>query len=284
MATYANFNGQILEASEVKLDVTDLSVLRGYGIFDYFLVRDYVPMFLDDYLTRFYRSAELLHLQIPVGKDEMGRLIHQLVTANNMADAGIRLLLTGGYSADGYTPAIPNFLILQHPVAWVPQRDYETGIKLISHSFQRELPEVKSINYLTGIKLQKEMISAGAGEILYHNGQYWRETVRANVFFVLDQEIFTPAEKILRGITRKHILMLASKSFKIHETEVPLEYLARASEMFITSSTKGVLPVIQVDDAVIGSGTPGPVTKALRLEWEKKVQQYILGQTSRIVK
>lgn len=284
MSTYANFNGQIIEASDVKLSVTDLSILRGYGIFDYFLVREKIPMFLEDYLARFYRSAEILDLQIPVEKEEMGRLIYQLVDANNMPDAGIRLLLTGGYSIDGYTPSSPNFMILQHPVSWVPQKDYQNGIKLIMHSFQRELPEVKSINYLTGIKHQKEMISAGAGEILYHDGQYWRETVRANVFFVIDNEIFTPAEKILKGITRKQVLHLASKSFKINETEIPLASLEKASEMFITSSTKGVLPVIKVDDKIIGQGKPGPVTTALLSAWEKHVQSHIHHQKSLLVK
>ena len=284
MSTYANFNGQIIEASDVKLSVTDLSILRGYGIFDYFLVREKIPMFLEDYLARFYRSAEILDLQIPVKKEEMGRLIYQLVDANNMPDAGIRLLLTGGYSIDGYTPSSPNFMILQHPVSWVPQKDYQNGIKLIMHSFQRELPEVKSINYLTGIKHQKEMISAGAGEILYHDGQYWRETVRANVFFVIDNEIFTPAEKILKGITRKQVLHLASKSFKINETEIPLASLEKASEMFITSSTKGVLPIIKVDDKIIGQGKPGPVTTALLSAWEKHVQSHIHHQKSLLVK
>jgi len=284
MSTYSNFNGQIMEASDVKLSVTDLSILRGYGIFDYFLVRENIAMFLDDYLARFYRSAEILGLQIPIEKEEMGRQIYQLVSANNMPDAGIRLLLTGGYSADGYTPSTPNFMILQHPVSWVPPKDYENGIKLISHLFQRELPEVKSINYLTGIKHQKEMISAGAGEILYHDGQFWRETVRANVFFVIDNEIFTPSEKILKGITRKQILHLASKSYKINETDIPIAYLDKASEIFITSSTKGVLSVINVDGKIIGTGKPGPVTTALLSAWEKHVQTYIHHQTSQLVK
>lgn len=284
MSTYSNFNGQIMEASEVKLSVTDLSILRGYGIFDYFLVREKTAMFLDDYLARFYRSAEILGLQIPIDNKEMGRQIYQLVAANNMPDAGIRLLLTGGYSADGYTPSTPNFLILQHPVSWVPQKDYENGIKLISHLFQRELPEVKSINYLTGIKHQKDMISAGASEILYHDGQFWRETVRANVFFVIDNEIFTPAEKILKGITRKQILHLASKSYKINETELPIAYLDKASEIFITSSTKGVLSVVNVDGKTIGQGKPGPITTALLSAWETHVQSYIHNQTSALIK
>ena len=275
MSTYYNFNGQITASSEVKLSVSDLSILRGYGIFDYYLVRQKTVMFLDDYLNRFYGSAQILGLSIPVTKDEMAQQIYALIEANNTTDAGIRLLLTGGYSEDGYTPSTPNYLILQHPVSWVPQKDYVTGIKLITHLFQRELPEVKSINYLTGIKLQQEMKNAGAGEILYHDGQFYRETVRANVFFVVNDEIFTPAQKILKGITRKHILTIASKHFKVNEIEVPLNYLDKASEIFITSSTKGVLPVVNVDGMMIGQGKPGPKASLLLTEWEKHCEAYI---------
>jgi branched-subunit amino acid aminotransferase/4-amino-4-deoxychorismate lyase len=272
-----------MEASEVKLSVTDLSILRGYGIFDYFLVRENVVMFLDDYLARFYRSADLLGLAIPIPKEEMTQRIHQLIAANNMPDAGIRLLLTGGYSPDGYTPSTPNFLILQHPISWVPSKDYERGIKLISHCFQRELPEIKSINYLTGIKHQKEMIAAGAGEILYHDGEYWRETVRANVFFVFNGEIFTPSEKILKGITRKHVIQLAGKHFQINETALPISFMENVSEMFITSSTKGILPVVEVDGRKVGAGIPGPIVQALSADWEKHVKGYIQEKSIHLV-
>jgi len=283
MPTYANFNGQIMEASEVKLPVTDLSILRGYGIFDYFLVREKVAMFLDDYLARFYRSADILGLNIPVTKLEMASQIRQLVSANNVPDAGIRLLLTGGNSPDGYSPSTPNFLILQHPVSWVPQKDYDQGIKLISHCFQRELPEVKSINYLTGIKHQQEMIAAGAGEILYHDGKCWRETVRANVFFIANGEIFTPGEKILKGITRKQVIHLAAKNFKVNEADIPVAFMDDVSEIFITSSTKGVLPVVEVDGKKVGAGKPGPISTTLSTEWEKHVKAYIREKASHLV-
>jgi branched-subunit amino acid aminotransferase/4-amino-4-deoxychorismate lyase len=77
---------------------------------------------------------------------------------------------------------------------------------------------------------------------------------------------------------------LASKSYKINETEIPIAYLDKASEIFITSSTKGVLSVINVDGKIIGTGKPGPVTTALLSAWEKHVQTYIHHQTSQLVK
>ncbi len=84
MSTYYNFNGQITASSEVKLSVSDLSILRGYGIFDYYLVRQKTVMFLDDYLNRFYGSAQILGLTIPVTKDEMARQIYALIEARSL--------------------------------------------------------------------------------------------------------------------------------------------------------------------------------------------------------
>ena len=92
---------------------------------------------------------------------------------------------------------------------------------------------------------------------------------------MVNDEIFTPAQKILKGITRKHILTIASKHFKVNEMEVPLNYLDKASEIFITSSTKGVLPVVNVDGMMIGQGKPGPKASLLLTEWEKHCEAYI---------
>ena len=127
------------------------------------------------------------------------------------------------------------------------------------------------------------MIAAGAGEILYHDGKCWRETVRANVFFIANGEIFTPGEKILKGITRKQVIHLAAKNFKVNEADIPVAFIDDVSEIFITSSTKGVLPVVEVDGKKVGSGKPGPISTTLSTEWEKHVKAYIREKSSHLV-
>ncbi len=264
MIQYYNINGSLVAAGEASLKVGDLAILRGYGVFDYFQVREGVPMFLDDYVARFDHSARLLHLELPVSQSELKERIRELIAANDLPEAGIRLVLTGGYSPDGYAPTEPNLLVMEHELPPANPQGYEQGARLLSHQFQREIPEAKTINYLTGIRLLAEMKKLGAIEVLYHDGKFIRETARGNFFLVTeDDTLVTPHEKILSGITRKNVLQVARTLVSVEERNVPLDELQNAKEVFITSSNKGVLPIVQIDDLVIGNGKPGVVTKKI---------------------
>lgn len=274
MIQYYNVNGQMVKAGEAALKVNDLAILRGYGIFDYFLVREGVPMFLDDYVARFFNSAQLMYLEIPFSASELKDLIHELIEVNNVPEAGIRLVLTGGYADDGYTPVHPNLLILEHPMPNIPPA--ENGVKILLHGYQRELPEAKTINYLTGIRMLNEMKEKGAVEILYHEYGTIREAVRSNFFIVTaDDTVVTADEKILWGITRKNVLNVAKSAFKVEERSINVEELYFAKEAFITSTIKGVLPVVQVGEQVIGTGKVGEVTRQLGQLLEKYAKAYI---------
>lgn len=274
MIRYYNINGQLVNASEAALKVNDLAILRGYGIFDYFLVRDGVPMFLDDYVSRFFNSAQLMQLEMPFSASELKDLIHELVEVNGLADAGMRLVLTGGYADDGYIPVSPNLLILEHPMPSIPS--YKEGAKMMLHAYQRELPEAKTINYLTGIRLAGEMKTKGCVEILYHDNGLIREAVRSNFFLVLpDDTVVTAGSQVLRGITRKNVLSIARQHFHVQEREVTLDELKIAKEAFITSTIKSVLPIVQVGDQIIGDGKVGTVTQQLGKLLEDYARAYI---------
>ena len=106
--------------------------------------------------------------------------------------------------------------------------------------------------------------AAGAIEVLYHDGTYLRETVRANLFLWMPNDtLVTPASKILFGITRKKVLEIARGFLNVEEREVRFEEIKQAKEVFLTSSTRGVMPIIQIDDQVIGDGKPGPISEEL---------------------
>ena len=98
----AFFNGQFIDEEKASLHVSDLSIQRGYGVFDYFRTIEHVPLFLDDYLDRFYRSAEVLRLPVGLDRNKLTSVIHELIDRNKMPASGIRLSLTGGYSPDSY--------------------------------------------------------------------------------------------------------------------------------------------------------------------------------------
>ncbi len=279
MIRYYDVNDGLRQKYTASFRLDDLGLLRGYGIFDYFLVRQGVPMFFDDYTERFYRSARLLGLEVPVSTTELCQRIARLLEANREKDTAIRLLLTGGYADDSYTPIEPNFAIMQHPMPTVAPERYEEGIKLMLYRHLREVPEVKSTNYLTGILIREQLRQAGAPEVLYHDGRLVSESARSNFFIITAEGVLvTPADQVLHGVTRKHILALARQAgIRAEERDLALSELPTAAEAFLTSTIKGVLPVVQIDDIRIGDGRPGPVSRGLRELWQNHVADYIAG-------
>jgi branched-chain amino acid aminotransferase len=194
MAVWTFINDRFVPSAEATLPIDDLSIQRGYGVFDFFRLIGQQPLFPDDHLQRFYRSAAALHLTVP----------------------------------------------------------YSQGIRLMTYEHQRQLPEVKTIDYLMAIWLQPLIRQKGFDDVLYHRNGWITECPRSNFFLVMrDDTIVTPAEGILWGITRKKLLQITRKTFRVEERPVSLEELRMAKEAFITSTTKGILPVRQIGHHVM---------------------------------
>ena len=272
MVTYSKVNGNLIPSEKAVLPLADLATLRGYGIFDYFLFKNQQPLFIADYLERFFNSAKLMHLEMPVTKKELADDIQDLILKNKLPNGSIRLLLTGGCSPDGYTPTQPNLAIIQYPEVTSNPDWYDKGIKLLLCAFKREIPEVKTINYLNGIRWIPDLKKKGAVEPLYHYEGKLLETVRSNVFIVNKEgTLMTPNQDILMGITRKKVIEAAIElGIKVQKGTVLLEDLKEATEVIITGSNKKVMPVVQIDDQTFNQGIPGPTYHALADAFEKK--------------
>lgn len=255
-------NGEFIEKVSASVLITDLSIQRGYGIFDFFKTINKRPIFLEDHLDRFFFSVSEMSLKSDLKRDHLKKLINQLIEKNNILNSGIRLTLTGGYSPDGYSIAKPNLIITQSPFEY-HKSEFNKGIRLITHEHQRQLPHVKTIDYLYAIYLQRLIKEKKADDVLYYNQSEITECPRAN-FFVITQnnEVITPAKNILRGIIRKKILNF-SQLVNIREGLITLKDLENAKEAFITSSTKNVLPVLKIDNKLIGDGKPGEITQKI---------------------
>ncbi len=261
----AYLNGEFLSLENAKLHVGDLSVQRGYGIFDFFRVKASVPIYLEDYLDRFYRSAGHMSLSGMPERDQLRTIVYELIRRNGKPNAGMKLILTGGYSPDAYHPVKGNFLLSEHDLHLPSEQQVQQGIPVITYTYRRDLPEVKTINYIMGVWLQKKVREAGASDVLYHRDGLVSEFPRCNFFLVArDSTLVTPDSHILHGITRMRVLEVADGVAPVQVRPVKLEEVYNASEAFLTSTTKSILPVIRVDNKVIGTGKPGPVTLALR--------------------
>ena len=252
---------RLLPASEAALPFTDLTIRRGYGAFDFLRVEDDVPLFVDDHLARLERSAELLGLSPRPDPERVLRHVQELIEANAESSFGLQLFLTGGDPVDGFAPGRPRLLVLVVDLPSYPEAHYRDGVRLLEHRFERDLPVAKTTNYFTAVRHARALRDAGAADLLYHDGRRVLETTRCNLF-VRGREgrWATPGEGILPGITRLH--MLATLGDDVEVRDLARDELYGADEAFLTSTTKGVMPVVEVAGQRIGTGRPGPATRA----------------------
>ncbi|MGZ3952889.1 MAG: aminotransferase class IV [Flavisolibacter sp.] len=246
---WAYLNNEFIDEQNAVLHASDLAIQRGYGVFDFFKVARSVPVFLDDHLDRFYFSAERMRLEIGYSKEELKIILSELLPRNKATDTGVRMTLTGGYSPDGYQLVKPNLLITQRPFLKPTEEQLTKGIRLISYEHQRQLPEVKSIDYLMAIWLQPLLKEKCADDILYHQNGWVTECPRSNFFIITeDNKIVTPRRNILNGVLRKKLVELAPTNFVVEERDLSFDEIKKAKEAFITSTTKTILPVRQIDE------------------------------------
>ncbi|HEX9958377.1 MAG TPA: aminotransferase class IV [Fibrella sp.] len=269
MAYYGYFNGTIKPVDQIGVGVTDLGLLRGYGLFDYFLTYGGKPFQWDLYWERFRKSAERMNLPLPLTKEQTYPILLDLLTRSGQPDVAFRFVMTGGYAPDSITINSPNLLILSEPIHPIPDWQYERGIRVILDEYVREMAEVKSTDYKRVMLLSGTIQAAGAQDVLYHKDGEISELSRSNIFLVMGNRLVTPNRNILYGITRRTILDLTKADFQVEERPVLLSDLYEADEVFTTSSNKKVLPIVQIGDLQIGNGQVGPVSKQLLVRFRE---------------
>ncbi len=272
---YVYLNDQFVKSEKATLHISDLAIQRGYGIFDFFRVRDNVLLYVDDHLDRFFHSASIMHLSSPGTKEKLLSTLHELLQKNNLPDTGIRMILTGGYSPDAYQQVTPNFIIMQSLLT-IHDSPIPKTVSIITHEFVRDIPEAKTINYSMGIWLQKKIKEQQTDDVLYHMNGVVTEFPRCNFFIVnQDNTIVTPDKNALRGVTRKRILELGRSRFKMKEGQVTLSDIRQAKEAFLSSSTKRIQSIVKIDGQPVGNGLPGEVTSELLRGLLKVEREYI---------
>lgn len=276
---YVYINDRFVRAEEASLPVGDLSIQRGYGLFDYLKIVDGVPLYLEEHLDRLYYSAGQMRLPLLPHREELKDIIRQLMERNGLPHSGIRITLTGGLSPDGYSIAVPNLVLHQSPLTLPGPEAFQKGIKLMTYAHQRQLPHVKTTDYIMAIWLQPQVKESGADDILYCPGGLVGECPRANVFAVIDGVLVTPADKVLKGVIRRQVMHLAKDLIPVEERVITLDELKGAEEVFITSTTKQVLPVRQIDNAVLLTEGPGSVTQELHARLLKQQEELVKAST-----
>jgi len=256
---------KIIESEKASLHPMDIGLIRGYGVFDFFRTVNYHPMFLDDYLNRFIWSAEQTHLSLRYDFDRLQNIVHELIDKNNLKQGGIRMILSGGVSDNHFSPAASSLFIFCEELLMPSEEKYGNGVNLLTVDYIRPIPEIKTTNYALPVYLSADWGTKNAEDVLYHFNGIISESSRSNIFIVKDGITSTPKNNILRGITRKRILELQQD---IQVRDIRLEEVLEADEVFISSTTKRILPITKIDGRPVGSGLVGEKTKSIMTAFE----------------
>ncbi len=268
-------NGRWVHPNEGTISINDVAVLRGYSAFESFRTYDRRPFHLDEHLHRLYRSAALIELDIPYTREYITNIISEVIERNPYKHASIRILVTGGETEDSVLPSgSPVLAVLITQLAERDMERFARGVKVITSRLQRVSPEAKTTSYVEAIRSLKEAARQNAVDALFVNEQsHVLEGTRSNFFVFRGDTLVTPRAGVLIGVTRNTVLELAHGIFTIEERPISFDELASVDEAFITSSSKEITPIVQIDELVIGDGKPGPRTYKLEQRFIEMIEQ-----------
>jgi branched-chain amino acid aminotransferase len=274
MAATVNVNGRISDERDAVISVLDHGFLYGEGIYETLRTYNGRPFLYDRHMRRLRNSAALIALDIPFTDDQLASQIRATTAATDLghAEAYIRVLVTRGVGELTYdikaTPT-PSVVIIIKPLAEPPAETYERGVKVALVDIVRNHPAsvnpmIKSNNLLNQALAGQEAIRRGAFEGVMRNyrGEL-TECTTANLFVVRDGVALTPPLEsgLLPGITREFLFEVGRDvGVDVRETVLRDDDLFTAQEAFLTSTTREAVPIVRVDDRMIGSGKPGPIT------------------------
>lgn len=269
-------NDDWVSSENATISVMDLSVLRGFGIFDFLQTYGTMPFRLDDHIERFMNSARLMGMKPRYTKDEIASIIHEGIKKNGFKQTNIKFIQTGGVSSDGFLPAVEQtFFVYFYEAHEYPTDMYENGISLATVNLMRQLPEAKTINYAASISEVVKAQKKGAVDILHidQQGNIYEGT-RSNFFAVKGGKLITANSGILAGITRKVILEIAENISLPVEFEFPhVSELETIDEAFVSNSSQEIMPVTTINGIKIGIGKKGEITSRLLKEFRKAISQ-----------
>jgi branched-chain amino acid aminotransferase len=272
---YCYYNGRIIPENQAKISLEDIGILRGYGLFE--TLRTYYgrPFLVSEHFQRLQKGADFLNIHLPFKEKDITPILLELLQKNHYKEAVFRLIITGGKIKNNlaFDSRKPTSYILARKITHYPPSYYQKGIKLITHSYQRRHSAIKTTDYLEAVLLQRKLKQKNSFEPLYVHDGYILECATSNFFLFQGNNLLTPKNHILKGITRNFVLQLAQPYFNPLERDIKIEEIAKATECFITATNKEIMPVTQIDNHQIGTGKPGPNTRFLIKKFHETISR-----------
>jgi branched-chain amino acid aminotransferase len=275
MAIRVYIDGAVRLPEDAKVSVLDRGFLYGDSVYET-IGTMYGRLFAArDHLDRLERSARRIGLRVPP-RAEIEAAIAQTVAAAANPETRVRVMLTRGVGKLDLDPASCDdcrLVVIALPLGPPTAEMFEKGVAVAIVSVTRNSPRaidpaVKSGNYLNNVlALGEARRGSGAYEaILCADDGTVAEGSTSNIFAVVDGQVWTPQPDvgILDGITRGKVMELAKGAgIAVVERRIQPDELRAAAEAFLTSATRGVLPITTIDGRLVGAGVPGPVTRRL---------------------
>lgn len=297
MSVTVNVNGRVFDREHAVISVFDHGFLYGEGVYETLRTYNGRPFLLDRHMRRLRNSAGMLALRVPLTDAEISKRFDETMRTAGLGTGGreayIRVLVTRGIGELSYDPAVtpePSIVVIVKPHVDLPSEAIERGVKAALVPVVRNHPGsvnplIKSNNLLNSALAMQEAVRRGAFEGIMRNyrGEL-AECSTANIFIVKGGAALTPPldSGLLPGLTREYLFELGAEvGIPVREQVLRDDDLYGADESFLSSTTRELVPIVRVDDHVIGSGVPGPVTRTLLQTFRRKADELTRGLVGR---
>lgn len=268
-------NGRFLPLADAHVSVLDRGFLFGDGIYEVIPVYGGRLFRLSQHLKRLRNSLDGVRISNPMSDSEWEAMLNELVARNEGSDQAVYLQVTRGAAPKrdhafptGVQPTVfgmSNALTVNRDAAAVQ------GVRAITlDDIRWSLCNLKAITLLPNVMLRQQAIEADTAEAILINNGKAIEGAASNLFIVKNGLLITPPNSncLLPGVTRDLVIELAANNGIPHrEADIPADDLLQADEIWLTSSTREISPVIQLDNTAVGDGKPGPL-------WNKMIVLY----------
>ncbi|PLR76557.1 D-amino-acid transaminase [Bacillus sp. V3-13] len=271
------FNGKFISLEDAVIPIDERGHQFGDGVYEVIRVYNGKPFMMDEHLQRLIKSAEAIKLPLTDGIEDFRKLINEGITKSGLEDCSVYLQVTRGIAARLHLfPDVPVSISMTiRPAKPLPVELREKGAAAIILEDERWANcYIKSLNLLPNILAKQTASEAGCFEAILVRDGVVTEGTSSNVFYVKDQNIYTAplTRHILPGITRIAVKEISEAlNIPFIEEHFAPDNLTRADEVFITSTTSEVLPIVKIDGQVIGTGKPGEVTNWIYEQFQAKI-------------
>jgi branched-chain amino acid aminotransferase len=297
MAATVNVNGRVSDQEHAVISIFDHGFLYGEGVYETLRTYNGQPFLFDRHMRRLRKSAGMLALPIPLTDEQIDERFRDTMRAAGLGDSAdreayIRILVTRGIGELTYDPAatpVSSIVVIVKPNVEPPREAFERGVKAALVGVMRNHPGtvnplIKSNSLLNNALAMQEALRHGAFEGVMRNTRgELAECTQSNLFIVKDGAALTPPidAGLLPGITREFLFEVGTEiGVPVRDAVLKDADLFGADEAFLTSTTRELVPIVRVDDRKIGSGTPGPITRALLDGFRRQAQALTVRTTT----